>query len=388
MTMSASVSSPSSRTSGLVNAAWAGPRRPRTTISSTPEFGERVDRVVGGVGDVELGPRQREHPGDVGGDVAVADDDGALRREVELVVGEVGVGVVPVDELGRRVRSGQLLAGDPEAAIDRGPVGGDDRVVALLELGDGDVAADLDVAEELKALARRRLLIDADHRLDLRVVGGDAGADEAERGGEAVEHVDLDGDVLALEQVLGRVETGRPGADDRDPQRVVLASERDSSGARVEGLNSPERSNRVPLMRRAGMLALALVAALALAVTAASAQAAKFKLFRSPSGNIGCVIVKDGRSLRHSRAHLADAAEARRRATSTTAAGSRSDATAPAATSAPATRRSIRRPTCSATAIASARATSVARARPRACAASTSRPSTGSSSRATSFSLF
>ena len=35
--MSASSISPSSRTSGFVNAACAGPRRPRTTISSTPE---------------------------------------------------------------------------------------------------------------------------------------------------------------------------------------------------------------------------------------------------------------------------------------------------------------------------------------------------------------
>ena len=37
MMMSASVSSPSSRTSGLVKAACAGPRRPSTTISSTPD---------------------------------------------------------------------------------------------------------------------------------------------------------------------------------------------------------------------------------------------------------------------------------------------------------------------------------------------------------------
>ncbi len=37
MMMSASVSSPSSRTSGFVNAACAGPRRPTTTISSIPE---------------------------------------------------------------------------------------------------------------------------------------------------------------------------------------------------------------------------------------------------------------------------------------------------------------------------------------------------------------
>ena len=192
MTMSASVSSPSSRTSGLVNAAWAGPRRPRTTISSTPDSASGSIAWSAVSVALELGAGEGQHPGDVGGDVAVADHDHALGGEVEVVVGEIGVGVVPVDELGRRVRAGQVLARDPEPAVGGGPVGGDDRVVALLELGDGDVAADLDVAEELKALASRGLLVDADHRLDLRVVGGDAGADEPERGRQAVEHVDLD----------------------------------------------------------------------------------------------------------------------------------------------------------------------------------------------------
>ena len=94
--------SPSSRTSGLVNAACAGPRRPRTTISRMPLSAIGLDRVVGGVGLLELVARQGEHPRDVGGDVAVADHDGALAGEVELVVGEVGVGVVPGDELGGR----------------------------------------------------------------------------------------------------------------------------------------------------------------------------------------------------------------------------------------------------------------------------------------------
>ncbi len=37
--------------------------------------------------------------------------------EVELVVGEVGVGVVPGDELGGGVRAGQVLTGDPELAV-------------------------------------------------------------------------------------------------------------------------------------------------------------------------------------------------------------------------------------------------------------------------------
>ena len=151
------------------------------------------------------------------------------------MVGEVGVGVVPVDELGRRVRSGQVLAGDPEPAVGCGAVGVDDGVVTVGELGHGDLAADLDVAEEAKALAGRGPLIDADHRLDLRMVGGDAGADEAERRRQAVEHVDLDGGRLGLQQVLGRIEPRRAGADDRGAQRVVRASDRGQGAKKGRG---------------------------------------------------------------------------------------------------------------------------------------------------------
>ena len=188
----------------------------------TLAVGEGIDRVLGGVGGLELLAREGEHPGDVGGDVAVADHDDALAGEVVLAVGEIGVGVVPVDELGGRVRAGQVLAGDPEVAVDAGAVGEEDRVVALLELGDGDVGADVDVAEEAELGPGRRLLVDADDRLDLRVVGRDARAHQPVGGRQPVEHVDLDGEVLVLEQVLGRVEARRPGADDRDAQGVGL----------------------------------------------------------------------------------------------------------------------------------------------------------------------
>ena len=142
MTMSASVSSPSSRTSGLVNAAWAGPRRPRTTISSTPEPAS-ASIAWSAVSVTSSSPWGRASIRATSAatlplPITTARFDG----QVEVVVGEVGVGVVPVDELGGRVRAGQVLARDPELAVGRRAVGGDDRVVALLELGDGDVGAD------------------------------------------------------------------------------------------------------------------------------------------------------------------------------------------------------------------------------------------------------
>jgi hypothetical protein len=119
--------------------------------------------VVGGVGGAQLVGRQRQHPGHVGGDIAVADHHGPLAREVELVVGVVGVGVVPADERRRRATAREVLAGNPEMAIGLGAVGVDHGVVVLGELGARDVAPEVDVAEEAEAVARRGLLVDPDH---------------------------------------------------------------------------------------------------------------------------------------------------------------------------------------------------------------------------------
>src|SRR5204862_2943754 len=148
------------------------------------------DRVIRGIGDLELLAGQRQHAGEVRGHVAVSDHDGALAGEVELEIGEVRVGVVPGDERRRRVAAGELLAGDPQVTVGRRAVRVDHAVVALGQLGGPHVAADLDVPEEAKPVSGRGLLVDADDRLDLRVIGGDPRAHQAERGGEPVEKVD------------------------------------------------------------------------------------------------------------------------------------------------------------------------------------------------------
>ena len=51
---------------------------------------QHLERVVGDVGHRELVVGQREHARDVGRDVPVADDDGALAAEVELEVAASG----------------------------------------------------------------------------------------------------------------------------------------------------------------------------------------------------------------------------------------------------------------------------------------------------------
>src|SRR4051812_20772679 len=142
---------------------------------------EGLDCVVRGVGLAELVSGEGQHPRDIGRDVPVADHDDALAGEIEFAIGEVGVGVVPIDELGGWMRSGKFLARDAELAVRRGAVGEDDRVVALTQLVHGEVLAHLDVAEEAELGPGRRLLVDADHRLDLGVVGSDAEANQAVR---------------------------------------------------------------------------------------------------------------------------------------------------------------------------------------------------------------
>ena len=81
-TTSALASSPSSRSSGFVNAACAGPATAEDDHFGDRGAGERLDRVVGGVGRSELVRLEHQHPRDIDRDIPVADDDGACARQV------------------------------------------------------------------------------------------------------------------------------------------------------------------------------------------------------------------------------------------------------------------------------------------------------------------
>ena len=173
--------------------------------------GEGLDGMVGGVGGSELVGVEHQHAGDVEGDVPVADHDGALTRQVERLVRVGGVAVVPGDELGGGDRPRAIVAGDPEPVVGGRADGVHDCVVAPEQLRGRHVGADLDTAEEAEVRVLRGLLVDARHRLDLRVVGRDAGADEPVGRRQRIEQVD--GDPVP-EQVIGGVEAGRAGPDD------------------------------------------------------------------------------------------------------------------------------------------------------------------------------
>ncbi len=56
------------------------------------------------------------------------------------------------------------------------------------------------------------------------MVGRDARAHESEGHRDAVEHIDLDDEPFLPEELVGGIEAGGTGADDRDPQRVLRGS--------------------------------------------------------------------------------------------------------------------------------------------------------------------
>src|SRR6266545_1970145 len=130
--------------------------------------------------------------------------------------------VVPGDKLRSRPGPGQVLAGNAKTPIGLRSERVDDGVVELGQLLVRDVAADLDVAEEAEARLRGGLLERARHRLDVRVVGRDAEANEAPRRRQPLDHVHLDLTV-GCEEARCRVEPGRAGADDGDAKRAVEA---------------------------------------------------------------------------------------------------------------------------------------------------------------------
>ena len=112
----------------------------------------------------------------------------AAERRIE--VGEIGMAVVPADELGRADDAGQILARNAELAVVRRAGGEDHRVVEFEQFGDRDVAADRDIADEVDARAFGDLVVALADGLQRLVVGRDAEADQAVRDRIAVEDVD------------------------------------------------------------------------------------------------------------------------------------------------------------------------------------------------------
>ena len=179
---------------------------------------QRVQHVVGHVGDrAQLVAGLGQDPRHVQGDVASPDHDRAARVQHEL--GQpVRVPAVPGDEVLGAETARQVLAGHAKPAIRTGAERVDHRVVVLAQLVGTQIGADLDTAEK----PYFRLVQDAAQRgfqrLHLQVIGGDAVAEQTVRSREPIE--DVHRDLAVFGQFFGRVQPGRAGPDDRDPQRI------------------------------------------------------------------------------------------------------------------------------------------------------------------------
>ena len=151
--------------------------------------GEVLVDVVRDLGDLELVGGLGQDAGDVEGDVADADDADLLGGQVP-VAGEVGVAVVEADELAGAEGAVEVGAGDAQFAVAGGAGGEDDGVVVVTHLVDGEVLADLDVAQQADLRLVEHRVQRPDDALDARMVGRDAVTDEPEGGGHALEEVD------------------------------------------------------------------------------------------------------------------------------------------------------------------------------------------------------
>ncbi|ESU49197.1 hypothetical protein P376_2829 [Streptomyces sp. HCCB10043] len=188
-----------------------------------PARPERVQGVGGDVGGRERLRVGDQDPGDVEGDIAVADHDDPLGGEVDALRDGLRVGVVPGDERRGRQAAGQLLTRYPEPLVRGGADRVDHRVVVGRQLLGRDVPAHLDpqvhpdpgvgveAGEGVADLLRRG------------VVGGHPVPDEAARHRQPVDQGHLGGGVQ--QQVLRRVHPGGPGADDGHPQRPEVGGQ-------------------------------------------------------------------------------------------------------------------------------------------------------------------
>ena len=179
---------------------------------------ERIQGVGGDVGAVKLVWRLGEDARHIHGHIADADDDNRAAAQVEGAVGEVGVAVVPGDELGGGEGAVELLALHAELAVRLRTDGVEHTVVAAEQLIAAHIAAHGHIAEEAEARVGRRLLEGAGDALDLGMVWRNAEADEAEGCGQRVEEINGHGRGRLAEQRGGSEEAGGASADDGDTE--------------------------------------------------------------------------------------------------------------------------------------------------------------------------
>ena len=240
ITRSAPASSVSSCSSGVVNAACAGPTAAEHEDLADPRAEDRGDRLVGRVGRLDLLGGEREHPGHVDRDVPVADDDGPLRRR-----GRTGGPGSPGGRCTRRrTPSPATSRADPRRECPS--AGRPARRRRRRRRRRARVSSSWATSRPTSTLPKKRkpgrCAIRSNARetdLIFGMVGRDAEPDESPRRRQPVEHVHLDGRLLAREQRSRRVEPRRPRADDRHAKGMLGGH---ASRIMARGCGQPRRN--------------------------------------------------------------------------------------------------------------------------------------------------
>src|SRR5699024_7944948 len=122
----------------------------------------------------------------------------------------IGMRVVPVDEVRGPVGAGQVHTGQIEFGIDEAAGGEDHGVIAVGELLEVEVDTVFDVREQSDVAAVEGLDQRVDDAFDPGMVGGDSIADEAEGRRQAIEEIDAQIEItLRLRHEISRVDTSR-----------------------------------------------------------------------------------------------------------------------------------------------------------------------------------
>ena len=189
-----------------------------------PARTQRLQSVIGDVGECQHFGVSHQNAGDVDGDVAVANNNSPGTRQIGRHLLEVRMRVVPAHEIDGGDAARQVLTGNVQRFVGLRADGVDDCVVLLGEFGGLHVFAHRHIAEEAEPGVSGGLFELFANRLDLRVVGGDAGAHQPPGRRQHLQHVDghvdLVGRVGGLQERRCGEEAGRPGTDDGDVIRT------------------------------------------------------------------------------------------------------------------------------------------------------------------------
>ena len=235
-------SCPISRSSFVVKAVYAGPRRPRM-CTSVIRFPARPSSTSSGMSVSEscsadlistrATSRATLPTPTTTAEVVVAiscSTTGASRpASLSRAPGARRPGsggrrvpAVPGHQLRRGDTARQALTRDLHPPVAAGTVRVDHRVDRVPELGHRQVATDGHVAVEADAGLLQGALEGVADGADRGVVRRDAVAHQPEGHRQPVDDGDLDRHVVLLDQRLGGVDAGGAGADDRDDQRTAV----------------------------------------------------------------------------------------------------------------------------------------------------------------------